>query len=356
MASPSGISTFSIIPLLIIVIAIINIFIVSAVRESELNVVFGVLRGRGYHLFANAIATSDIHYDIKSNGNFTLFAPINSALFAIDMTMAASNYVEAVRYHVVPRRMSISDLLSLPPGANSIPTLMPGQNIVVEQRRDPRSLITVGGVDIVVPGMFYGREIAVHGLDGILEFRPHTRSSIPNITGTSLSDRSGNLSLQSHDADTPPPSSTQELSPPLDYQPIGNITFQFPVDVQSPPSDLIPSPTLHTTSAVSSSDLSPKAHGIPSHFAPSPNKSPTDSTYADEEHVSRTKLLELTSAGTYDLAPATEQASNHLQQFAPAEDESVDCSLLADNSVDLMNAAIHARKLYIASDMICAQK
>ena len=132
------------------------------------------------------------------------------------MTMAASNYVEAIRYHVVPCRMSISD-----------------------------------------------------------------------------------LSLQSHDADTPPPSSTQELSPPLDYQPIGNITFQFPVDVQSPPSDLIPRPTLHTTSAVSSSDLSPKAHGIPSHFAPSPNKSPTDSTYADEEHVSRAKLLELTTTKAF---------------------------------------------------------
>ncbi|KAL4556282.1 hypothetical protein LXL04_038929 [Taraxacum kok-saghyz] len=41
----------------------------------------------------------------------------------------------------------------------------------------------VGGVDIVVPGMFYCREISVHGLEGILEFRPHTISSIPNITG-----------------------------------------------------------------------------------------------------------------------------------------------------------------------------
>ncbi|XP_023740559.1 fasciclin-like arabinogalactan protein 19 [Lactuca sativa] len=337
-SSTSGISTFVIIPLLIIPIAIINIAIVSAVREGELNVVFGVLRGRGYHLFANAIATSDIHYDIKSNGNFTLFAPINSALFAIDMTMAASNYVEALRYHVVPRRMSISDLLSLPPGENYIPTLMPGQNILVEQRRDPRSLITVGGVDIVVPGMFYGRDIAVHGLDGILEFRPHTRSSLPNVTAASLSDLSGNMSLQSPDADLPPPSSsTQDLPPPLDYNPIGNLTFQFPEDVQSPPSD-------------SSSDLSPTTDGIAS-----PNQSPSDSTYL-EEHVSRAKLLELTSAvADDDLSSATEQTSNRLQKFTPADDETVDC-WLADNGVDPKNAAIHARKLYIASDMICAQK
>ncbi|KAI3752788.1 hypothetical protein L2E82_24825 [Cichorium intybus] len=313
MASTSGISTFVIIPLLIIIIAIINLAIVSAVRESELNVVFGVLRARGYHLFANAIVTSDIHYDIKSDSsNFTLFAPINSALFAIDMTMAASNYVEALRYHVVPRRMSITDLLSLPPGANSIPTLMPGQNILVEQRRDPRSLITVGGVDIVVPGMFYGRDIAVHGLDGILEFRPHTRNSLANTTQTPFPNNQTSMNVYPYNM--PPPNTTQEGLPPLDYNPTGNISFQFPEDVS-------------TTPDVSSSDLSPKADGIAMDFTPSPNQSPSASTnFAEEE------------------------TSNRLQQFTPEDDEAVDCSL-----ADQQNDAIHARKLYFPPDMICDQ-
>ncbi|KAI3771893.1 hypothetical protein L6452_03064 [Arctium lappa] len=65
--------------------------------------------------------------------------------------MAASNYVSSLRYHIVPRRLSIAELLSLPPGSNYIPTLVPGQDILIEQHRSPRSLITVGGVDVVVP-------------------------------------------------------------------------------------------------------------------------------------------------------------------------------------------------------------
>ncbi|KAI3770288.1 hypothetical protein L6452_01415 [Arctium lappa] len=398
MASTSGnISTVAILSIVIILIAIINIVIVSAVREGELNVVFGVLRARGYHLFANAIATSDLHYDIKSNGNFTLFAPINSALFALDMTMAASNYVSALRYHVVPRRLSIAELLSLPPGSNSVPTLVPGQDILVEQRRSPRSLITVGGVDVVVPGMFYGRDIAVHGLGGILEFRPPTMNSPANLTGASLSNLSGNLTLQSPitdlpnnqtsmnvypNADIPPllsPNSTQESPPPLVSNSTNN-TVQIPVAVQPPPVSnstrnntvkipvaVQPSPSSNLTknrtaiypgTAPTTSTMSSTGQGIAMHLAPSPNLPPTYSTFfvqSREEHVPRAKLLELTSDGRYDLSPATEPTSNGLQQFTPVDDKTVECSL-ADNDDDQLNAAIHARKLYIASTMVCAQK
>nr|GEW14901.1 fasciclin-like arabinogalactan protein 19 [Tanacetum cinerariifolium] len=123
-----------------------------------------VLQSRGYHCFS--LTTSNVHYDHKGNGSFTLFALINSPLFPLDVTMAASNYVSALRYHVVPKWMTIADLLSLSTLANMVTMLVSGQDIVVEQRRSRRSLIMVGGVDIVVPGMFYRRDIAVHSLEG----------------------------------------------------------------------------------------------------------------------------------------------------------------------------------------------
>lgn len=44
--------------------------------------------------------------------------------------------------------------------------------------RDPRTLITVGGHDIVVPGMLHSRHIVVHVLDGILEFISHMINSL----------------------------------------------------------------------------------------------------------------------------------------------------------------------------------
>ncbi|KAK1440319.1 hypothetical protein QVD17_06144 [Tagetes erecta] len=314
MAATSGITTIIIVPIIILLIAILNPVIVTSVRESELTVMFGVLRARGYHLFANAIATSDVHYDLKSDGNFTLLAPINSALFALDMIMPATNYVTALRYHVLPRRMSMIDLLNLPPSENSVPTLVPGRDIHVEQRRSVRSLITIGGVDIVVPGMFYGRDMAVHGLGGILEYRHHTRSSPANLSGNFTS--------------------PNRSSPPI-YNITGNYTFQFPVAIQSPLSS-------HRTQnqTVLSPDPSSTTNGSDKHVHSSSNQTPIRSASVDfkaEEHKSRVKLLEVSSEST------------------GMDDETLDCSL-ADSVGDEVNARIHPRRLDVASNMICGQK
>ncbi|KAI3675894.1 hypothetical protein L1987_85490 [Smallanthus sonchifolius] len=344
MASTSG--TAVIIPIVIILIAVINTVIVSAVREGELTVMFGVLRARGYHLFANAISTSDVHYDLKSDGNFTLLAPINSALFALDMTMPATNYVTTLRYHVLPRRMSMIDLLSLPPPSNFVPTLVPGRDILVEQRRSVRSLITVGGVDIVVPGMFYGRNMAVHGLGGILEYRHHTRNPPANrtVTGATLSNLGGNLTFRSPFPDL----SNRSSPPPPVYNITGNYTFQFPVSIQSPLSS-------HRTQnqTVSSPDLT---DGIDKQLPPSANQAPIHSASIDfraEERKPRSKLLELRSDDTYSLSPATDPTGNRL--LTPEDDKTLDCSL-ADNAGDQLKTGIHPRRLNIPSNMICAQK
>ncbi|KAM0063956.1 putative FAS1 domain-containing protein [Helianthus debilis subsp. tardiflorus] len=321
MASTSGVSTAALIPTIIILLAVINTVIVTAVRESELTVMFGVLRARGYHLFANAITTSDVHYDLRSDGNFTLLAPINSALFALDMTMPATNYVTTLRYHVIPRRMSMIDLLSLPPSSNTIPTLVPGRDIRVEQRRSARSLITVGGVDIVVSGMFYGTHLAVHGLGGILEYRHHTRRSPANstVTGASLSNFSGNFTLQ---------------SPPV-YNITGNYTFQFPVAIESPLSSHQSQNQTVTPPDVLQNQV--------------PIRSESFEVMADER-MRRGKLLEVRSDGEYSGLEATDLSGDHVQQLVMEDDETLDCSL-GDDVGELMNAGIDLRRLDV-----CAQK
>ncbi|XP_071725633.1 uncharacterized protein [Rutidosis leptorrhynchoides] len=322
MTSISGIKTVALIPILTITIAIINSVIVTGIHEGELNVMFGVMRARGYHLFANAIATSDIHYDLRSDGNFTLFAPINSALFSLDMTMAASNYVTTVRYHVVPRRMSIADLLSLPPGSNSIPTLNSGQNIVVEQRRSLRSLITVGGVDIVVPGLYYGRDVAVHGLEGILEYRPHhRRSSTANVsvTGAYLSNLPGNLT---------------EIT--------GNYTFDFPKEPT--PSPRVSNSTRNKTMKA---EQSPQSSGVDQ------NQTVTPPVATHGSVGSRAKLLELSSDGTNGFSMDTEPIYHHSHQFNPVDGDTVDCSVV-DHEGDKLDSVVQERKL--ESNMICVQK
>ncbi|KAF8404442.1 hypothetical protein HHK36_009327 [Tetracentron sinense] len=146
-------------------------YAVNGIPEQELQAMLSVLRAKGYNLFGNAITTSDIHYEILAGASFTFFAPTDSALFALDMTATASDYIQTLRYHVALRRFSVANFRFLP-SDSSLRTLLPRHDIHVSRRRSPESLIiTVDGVDVVFPGLYYGRDIAVHGLGGILSLR-----------------------------------------------------------------------------------------------------------------------------------------------------------------------------------------
>ncbi|KAI3774524.1 hypothetical protein L1987_49082 [Smallanthus sonchifolius] len=165
MASSFSIST------VLLVITFINTVVVTAVPENEYHSMLGALRFRGYNLFANAISTTDLHYDIINGNNFTFFAPIDSALYSLDMSLSAVDYTTVLRFHCVPHRLSLTDLRMLLFGSNSVPTLVPDHEIHVVNPLTLRSPIMVEGVDIALPGLFYGTHIAVHGLEGIMDFR-----------------------------------------------------------------------------------------------------------------------------------------------------------------------------------------
>ncbi|KAK1407287.1 hypothetical protein QVD17_38901 [Tagetes erecta] len=155
--------------------------------------------------------------------------------------------------------------------------------------RSVRSLITIGGVDIVVPGMFYGRDMAVHGLGGILEYRHHTRSSPANLSGNFTS--------------------PNRSSPPI-YNITGNYTFQFPVAIQSPLSS-------HRTQnqIVLSPDPSSTTNGTDKHVHSSSNQTPIRSASVDfkaEEHKSRVKLLEVSTESTGLDDEAVKSSFGHL--------------------------------------------
>ncbi|KAK9266865.1 hypothetical protein L1049_027124 [Liquidambar formosana] len=156
-----------------------NITGVTSITDQELDSMLSTLRLHNYNLFSNAIITSDLLNDLVSDSgttttSFTFFAPADSSLFALDLTSTASFYTQILRFHVIPRRLSMSDLRKLPSGY-SLPTLLPHRHVHVSRRPlSPESfVITVQGVDVVVPGLYNGRHVAVHGLRGILNFRSH---------------------------------------------------------------------------------------------------------------------------------------------------------------------------------------
>ncbi|KAJ0743893.1 putative FAS1 domain-containing protein [Helianthus annuus] len=155
----------------LLLITAINTVAVTAVPEHEYSSLLSALRNRGYHVFANAITTTDLYYDIISGGNFTFFAPIDSVLFTLDMSMSAADYTSTMRLHVVPHRLSFSDLRNLPYGLNSFSTLLPDHQIHVVNPMPLPLPIIVEGVYIAVPDLYTDVHVVVHGLESIIDFR-----------------------------------------------------------------------------------------------------------------------------------------------------------------------------------------
>ncbi|XP_074278727.1 uncharacterized protein LOC141602323 [Silene latifolia] len=152
----------------------------------DLNAAIFALRSNGYNLFANAIAVSDLSFQIltvtstsHSSGahggghggggchGYTLLAPPNSALFSLDMSTDAFTYVHSLRFHVIPRRLSYADLRNISLSSDPyIETLAVGHFISVAS--SVGHIIAVDGVLVSFPDMHLRPKIAVHGLDGIL--------------------------------------------------------------------------------------------------------------------------------------------------------------------------------------------
>ncbi|KAG5516133.1 hypothetical protein RHGRI_036996 [Rhododendron griersonianum] len=120
------------------------------------------LRTRDYTLFANAIFATNLFPDVLAVTSFTFFAPTDSSLHALDMAATAEDYVVTLHCHIVPAasQSSISDLF-LPP--LRITTLDSNHDVIQVQRRPVSDIIFVDGVDLVVPDLFYGGEVVVHG-------------------------------------------------------------------------------------------------------------------------------------------------------------------------------------------------
>nr|GME16176.1 60S ribosomal protein L3 [Ipomoea batatas] len=155
---------------------------VSAVQRGEMDNMLTALRSNGYSLFSNAIITSDLSYELVDGGqsSFTFFAPTDSSLFALDMINTASDYTATLRCHVIPLRLSSFGLRRLRAGSK-LRSLAADHDLSIDRRRsiDSGDVITIDGVDVVVPGLFYGRNVAVHGLRGILNCRSH--GSAPQV-------------------------------------------------------------------------------------------------------------------------------------------------------------------------------
>ncbi|KAK1264106.1 Fasciclin-like arabinogalactan protein 19 [Acorus gramineus] len=180
-----------ILPLLILSLTLSNsLTLLTSISHTDFDQMLSALRSNGYNLICNAISASDIRPRLLSSnssafggGSFTLFAPTDSSLFALDMASAsASDYVRSLRLHVALRRLSSDDLRSVS-AASSVPTLLHGHHISLSrQEGDPGEVsVAVDGVKIVRLGILEGPGVAVHGLEGILSPRRVSDPPTPTL-------------------------------------------------------------------------------------------------------------------------------------------------------------------------------
>ena len=261
----------SIFPLMVLLLVANAVTAVNSIPNREFDSMLNTLRSRGYHLFCNAILTSDLRIDLldPNSNSFTFFAPTDSSLFALDMTQTASSYTDTLRYHIIPRRLSLSELRLLPNGY-TLPTMLSTRPISFTRRSGSSSVTTVGGVEVAFPGLFYGRHVAVHGLAGILNVRmvdftspvpapvypirspdhrhftprriPHSpenqNQTVPRSVSFNITGRQGGGSSHSVDAPVTPPAPEPAQSPEIGrihvHSPVNFGTAPFAAPVLSP--------------------------------------------------------------------------------------------------------------------------
>ncbi|KAK3230840.1 hypothetical protein Dsin_002721 [Dipteronia sinensis] len=173
-------TSFKILSLLTLLTLLSSSATVTAISTEDVDAVLLLLRAQGHALFANAISTSDLLFDILSLPSLTLLAPTDPTLFALDMTNTPPFYISTLRLHALPLRLSWSQLRLLSNGS-LLPTLLYSHELLVLRRRQVNTFVVHGGgggdgdsgstVDVVMPGLYYSRDVAVHGLGGILTLR-----------------------------------------------------------------------------------------------------------------------------------------------------------------------------------------
>ncbi|XP_049367075.1 uncharacterized protein LOC125831991 [Solanum verrucosum] len=135
------------------------------IQEQQLNNILEALIGAGDFVgWANLLSSADLS---SLPLTATFFIPGKTAM-ANHQTVGVQNLDPLlIAYHIIPQRLSFSDLRQLKPNTR-IPTLLPSKFIIVTN--NSLSNFTIDGSQITYPDLYVNLAFTFHGVDKILEY------------------------------------------------------------------------------------------------------------------------------------------------------------------------------------------
>ncbi|KAK8627161.1 hypothetical protein V6N13_134783 [Hibiscus sabdariffa] len=147
-----------------------NLSLVSEVADAknvvEWTRVIRLLSSKGFVSFAIGLNSvlDGILYDKMKLNSVTVFAPPEFSFVA----SASALLEKIVRLHIVPRKLTYTELASLPANA-SLSTLVPGHVLRVSEGVNNTRELMINEAKIVAPNLFESKKFVIHGISQAFE-------------------------------------------------------------------------------------------------------------------------------------------------------------------------------------------
>ncbi|KAL6216721.1 hypothetical protein ACLB2K_009940 [Fragaria x ananassa] len=139
----------------------------AAVETAEFSEACEVLRSKGCSVMASFL-DMQFHGFLKYQTMLTVFAPVDQVI--VSRIGDLSQYSSVLHRHVVPCRLSWSDLKSLEDGSLLRTNL---QGFVINVSRYD-SVLELNGVSVIMPELYHNDWLVVHGISEVLELPQST--------------------------------------------------------------------------------------------------------------------------------------------------------------------------------------
>ncbi|KAK3030865.1 hypothetical protein RJ639_037322 [Escallonia herrerae] len=163
-------------------------------REQQLSNIIDALIGAGdFSAWANILSNADLSTLPLSA---TLFIPSSTALSSTTATVTFDPFM--IPYHIVPQRLSFSDL-QLFKTHTRLPTLLPSKTLLITNNSPAN--FTIDSSPVTHPDIYANSAVCVHGIKTLLDYNVYGDNFFPPPESTASPPQTGvNQFLPGEDA------------------------------------------------------------------------------------------------------------------------------------------------------------